>query len=211
DVSAASRLVGARGAAMAASCAANPGTMAAIVKLDPDALAALVADIPQLVVANDNAHGQAVVAGPHDAVDRVRDRAREAGGRAVPLDVEGAFHSPAMAEAVDKVAAALAALDIADPRVPLVSGASASALRTGTAIGDALVAGMLAPVRWREVQAELAAMGVTELLEVGPGGVLSGLAKRELAGVRVHRIEAPDDVADVVGALADHKCSEVAS
>jgi [acyl-carrier-protein] S-malonyltransferase len=142
-----------------------------------------------------------VVAGTPDAVAAVKDQAREAGGRALPLDVEGAFHSPAMAPAVDAVRDAIAALELAEPRVPLVSGSTASPLHDAGAIGDALVAGILSPVRWREVQLQLEAMGVTDLVEVGPGGVLAGLAKRTVPELTVHTIAGPDDLESAVAAL----------
>jgi [acyl-carrier-protein] S-malonyltransferase len=187
-------LVAARGAAMGEACAANPGTMAAVVKLGPDAVEVLVEGIEGLVIANDNAPGQVVVAGTPEAVASVRDQARDAGGRALPLDVEGAFHSPAMAPAVEVVAARLAELEVRDPVVPLVSGTTASALEDAVGIAGALVDGILSPVRWREVQLELARLGVTEVVEVGPGGVLAGLAKRTIPDVRVTTVATPDDL-----------------
>jgi [acyl-carrier-protein] S-malonyltransferase len=190
-----------RGAAMGEACAANPGTMAAVVKLEPDVVRAVVDGIDGLVIANDNAPGQVVVAGSPDAVDQVRDAAREAGGRALPLDVEGAFHSPAMAPAVDRAAGALADLTVRDPVVPLVSGTSAEPLERRGALADALVAGILAPVRWREVQLRLAALGVTDLVEVGPGGVLAGLAKRTIPDVAIHTVAGPEDLPAVQAAL----------
>lgn len=190
-----------RGAAMGEACAVNPGTMAAVVKLDPDAVSALVEGVEGLVVANDNAPGQVVVAGPPQAVEQVRDAAREAGGRALPLDVEGAFHSPAMAPAVQRTAQALDGLVLHDPQVPLVSGTTASPLERGLDIAQALVAGILSPVRWREVQLRLAELGVSDIVEVGPGGVLAGLAKRTVPDLTVHTVAAPDDLAPVVDAL----------
>lgn len=201
DVRDGAALVGTRGRAMGEACAANPGTMAAVVKLSPDAVEVLVDGIDGLVVANDNAPGQVVVAGDPDAVAQVRDRATEAGGRALPLDVEGAFHSPAMAPAVDAVRSAVAALGVRDPGPTFVSGSTAAPLPDGAAVATALVDGILAPVRWREVQEQLAALGVTQLIEAGPGGVLAGLAKRTIPDVTVHKVETPDDLAATVDAL----------
>jgi [acyl-carrier-protein] S-malonyltransferase len=194
-------LVAERGRAMGAACAATPGAMAALVKLSPDAVEVLIDEDPDLVMANDNAPGQVVVAGTPDAIERIRGRAREAGGRALPLQVEGAFHSPAMAPAVEQVAAAFTHLRIQDPTVPLVTGTSTEPLRTSTAIRQALVDGILAPVRWREVQQRLGELGVEELVEVGPGGVLAGLARRAAPEMRVHTVASPSDVdlvADIV-------------
>ncbi len=201
DIEQGARLVAARGAAMGEACAANPGTMAAVVKLSPDAVEVLVDGIEDLVIANDNAPGQVVVAGPPEAVAAVRDRARDAGGRALPLDVEGAFHSPAMAPAVDPVASVVAGLEVADPGPTFVSGSTAAPLSDGDAVAAALVDGILAPVRWREVQERFAQLGVTRLVEAGPGGVLAGLAKRALPDVEVHKVEGPADVDAVAQAL----------
>jgi [acyl-carrier-protein] S-malonyltransferase len=194
-------LVAVRGTAMAEACAASPGTMAAIVKLDPDVVEALVTEVDGAVVANDNAPGQVVVAGPPEAIVEIRDRVREAGGRALPLGVEGAFHSPAMAPAVGPVAEALGRLELADPVVPLVTGTTGEALDDGAAVARAIIEGILAPVRWRAVQQRLAELGVTDVVELGPGGVLAGLAKRALPGVRVHTVSGPDDLDHVVAAL----------
>lgn len=195
-------LVATRGEAMAAACAANPGTMAAVVKLAPDAVEVLVDRIEGLVIANDNAPGQVVVAGPPAAVEAVAAEAREAGGRALPLDVEGAFHSPAMAPAVEPVSQALADTPADDPEIPVVAGSDAVARRDVAGITDALRAGMLSPVRWREVQLALAEQGVTDLVEVGPGGVLAGLAKRTVPDLTIHRVERPEDVRSVADALS---------
>ncbi len=197
------RVVAERGRAMGEACAASPGTMAAVVKLNPDAVEVLVDGIDGLVVANDNAPGQVVVAGDPQAVAAVRARAKDAGGRALPLDVEGAFHSPAMAPAVDAVRAVLADVAVEDPEVPLVSGATAREVERADPLGDALVAGILSPVRWREVQLRLAERGVTHLVEVGPGGVLAGLAKRTVPDIEVHSVATPDDLEAVVDVLAE--------
>jgi [acyl-carrier-protein] S-malonyltransferase len=195
-------LVAARGRAMGEACAAIPGGMAALVKLSPDAVEVLVDEDPDLVVANDNAAGQVVVAGTPAAIERVRSRARDAGGRALPLDVEGAFHSPAMAPAVPAVAATLDRLTVRDPDLPVVSGTDAEPLWSGAAVRRALVDGILAPVRWREVQHRLVDLGVEQLVEIGPGGVLSGLARRAAPDLRVHTVTSPADVDAVVDATS---------
>lgn len=193
DLEAGARVVAARGEAMAAACTARPGVMAAVVKLAPEAVAALLAGHPDVVVANDNAPGQVVVAGPPGAVEALRDLVRGAGGRLVPLEVEGAFHSEAMGSAVPALAAALGGVPIADPVVPLVSGVSARRVPSGSAVADALLGGVLATVRWREVQLALAADGVTHLVEVGPGGVLAGLARRTVPDLEVRTVATPAD------------------
>jgi [acyl-carrier-protein] S-malonyltransferase len=195
------RLVATRGAAMGEACVANPGTMAAVIKLSPEAVELLVDGIDDLVVANDNAPGQVVVAGSPAAIEAVTEQARDAGGRTVALTVEGAFHSPAMAPAVDAVRDALASLQPTDPSVPLISGAHVEAGEDAATVTGALIDGMLSPVRWREVQLALEARGVTHLVEVGPGKVLAGLAKRTVPALERFTVEAPDDVAAVAAAL----------
>lgn len=197
------RVVAARGNAMGAACGATPGTMAAVVKLHPDAVEVLVDGIDGLVIANDNAPGQVVVAGEIDAVAAVRARAKDAGGRALPLDVEGAFHSPAMAPAVDAVRAALDDVEVADPDLPVVSGTTAREVERAAPLAEALIAGILSPVRWREVQLRLAERGVTHVVEVGPGGVLAGLAKRTVPQLSIHTVATPDDLGPVVEVLAE--------
>ena len=197
------RVVAARGDAMGAACGATPGTMAAVVKLHPDAVEVLVDGIDGLVIANDNAPGQVVVAGEIDAVAAVRARAKDAGGRALPLDVEGAFHSPAMAPAVDAVRAALDDVEVADPDLPVVSGTTAREVERAAPLAEALIAGILSPVRWREVQLRLAERGVTHVVEVGPGGVLAGLAKRTVPQLSIHTVATPDDLEPVVEVLAE--------
>jgi [acyl-carrier-protein] S-malonyltransferase len=196
------RVVAARGRAMAAACRQRPGTMAAVLKLHVDAVEVLVDGVDGVVIANDNAPGQVVVAGDPTAVELVRQRAREAGGRALPLGVEGAFHSPAMGPAVDAVRAALDVASVDDPDLPLVSGATAHEVHRAEPLAGALVAGILSPVRWREVQSRLVELGTTTLVEVGPGGVLAGLAKRTLPDLTVYSVARPDDLAPVVAALA---------
>jgi [acyl-carrier-protein] S-malonyltransferase len=194
-------LVGVRGAAMGEACRSNPGTMAAVVKLSPDAVEVLVDGIDGLVIANDNAPGQVVVAGTPEAIELVKGRARDAGGRALPLDVEGAFHSPAMAPAVDPVARAVADLPVAAPSLAFVSGSTAAPLEDADEVASVLVDGILAPVRWREVQHRLASLGVTDVVEAGPGGVLSGLAKRAMPGATVHKVETPEDLEVTLASL----------
>lgn len=196
-------VVAARGRAMAAACTTTPGRMVALLRLAPDAVDVLVAEHDGLVLANDNAPGQVVVAGAPDAVDHLRARARDAGGRTVALETEGAFHSPAMAAAVEPVAAALDHVVAGTVTVPVVTGSSAEVLTDARAVLDALAAGMLAPVRWREVQLALVRAGITDLVEVGPAGVLAGLARRTIPEVRIHQVATAQDAEELAASLDD--------
>lgn len=195
-------LAAVRGEAMAAVGARVGGGMAVVLRLGRDAVEVIVDGIDGAEIANDDAPGRIVVAGTPPALRRLREVVRFAGGRAVPLAAEGAFHSPAIAEVAPALVATLGRLRLRDPRVPIVTGASPRPLRTASGVASALVAGPSAPVRWREVQDRLAALGVRELVEVGPGGLLADLASRALPQVRVHTVATPDDLEPVLGALA---------
>jgi [acyl-carrier-protein] S-malonyltransferase len=194
-------LVVARGEAMGRACAASPGTMAAILRLDLETVEEIVARVPDACVANANAPGQVVVAGPEEAVDEVARLAGEQRGRAKALKVEGAFHSAAMSPAVVRVDTLLRQLDVRDPKVPVVSGIDGRPRTTGDAVTRALVDGILAPVRWIDVQTALVADEVDLLVEVGPGGVLAGCAKRTVPDLPCVSVAGPDDVDTVLDAL----------
>jgi [acyl-carrier-protein] S-malonyltransferase len=195
------RVVAARGRAMAAACTTAPGGMGAVLKLDAAAVDELVAEVDGLVVANDNAPGQVVVSGDHAALARARTLAEDRGGRLVSLDVEGPFHSPAMVAAVDPVRAVVGGETLVDPTIPVVSGSLVRVLRAAGDVVASLVDGILASVRWREVQLLLAEHGVTDLVEVGPGRVLAGLAKRTVPALRVHSAATPEGVRAVLSEL----------
>jgi [acyl-carrier-protein] S-malonyltransferase len=191
-------VVAERGRAMGAACRANPGTMAAIIKLDRDEVDRLVARVPDAQVANDNAPGQVVVSGPVDAIDQVAELARDEGGRAMALDVEGAFHSAAMTPATVALDGLLRRTGLDDLDVPLVTGTTGELVASRGDVHRALVDGILAPVRWVDVQRKLAALEVDLLVECGPGGVLKGMAKRTVPDLDVLTVSAPEDVDDVV-------------
>lgn len=200
-VAGAARVVATRGSATAAACRQRPGGMAAVIKLAAAEVEELVERIDGLVVANDNAPGQIVVAGDVAALATLRGEVDALGGRLVMLDVEGAFHSPAMAPAVAAVREAFAAETVADPSVPLVSASRARVIRTATDAVTSLVDGILGSVRWRDVQLLLERKGVTDLVEVGPGRVLAGIAKRTVPSLRVHTADVPEAVAEVLEQL----------
>jgi [acyl-carrier-protein] S-malonyltransferase len=207
----AARVVAARGVATAAACRERPGRMAAVIKLAAAEVEELVEEIGGLVVANDNAPGQIVIAGDVDAMEAARPRVDELGGRLVPLDVEGAFHSPAMAPAVDAVRRAFDSEVASDPRIPLVSASRARIMRTASEVVTSLVDGILGAVRWRDVQLLLERKGITDLVEIGPGRVLAGIAKRTVPGLRVHSVAVPGAVADVLERLSGLRDAQHAS
>ncbi len=193
-------LVGERGRAFAAACARNPGTMAAVLGLERAAVEEAIADAADVTIANDNAPGQLVIAGPPERVRDAAEACRTAGGRVRMLDVEGAFHTPAMAPAVVRVAAALRRLDVADPRLILMRGATADVATTAAEARRGIVDGVLAPVRWREVQRSLVELGADVIVEAG-SGVLRGLARRTMPEVAAFSVDSPETARQIATKL----------
>lgn len=178
---------------------APPGAMTAVLGLDTERLTELCqADRGTVVVANDNAPGQAVLSGEPESVARVGQAAQAAGARRViPLNVGGAFHSPLMADAARAFDVTLAATPIKDPIVPIVGNVEARPLATATELRTELAAQIASPVRWRESVLWLADVGADRLIECGPGNVLSGLAKRTAATVSSATLGTWDEVAAI--------------
>jgi [acyl-carrier-protein] S-malonyltransferase len=170
------RLVGARAQAMADAAALQPGGMVALLGGDRDAVNELALELG-LSLANDNAPGQIVLSGHMDAIDAAVQLAGDIGGRARKLDVTGAFHSPLMAPAAGRLAAALQQTAIREPAFPVLSNGSTLPFED---VRAELAENLLKPVRWREILLELQARGATDFLECGPGAVLKGLVKRTL-------------------------------
>jgi malonyl CoA-acyl carrier protein transacylase len=141
-----------------------------------------LAEAHGLSVANDNSPQQIVLSGARSALPEAAAGARELGLRAVELDVTGAFHSPMMAAAAPVFEAALAEVEIAEPRVPVVSAVTAEPFDD---IRARLVEALTHPVRWRETMLALNGLGAERFVEVGPGRVLTGLAKRTLRDVEL--------------------------
>lgn len=199
-------LVAERGRAMGAACHHHPGTMAAVLGLDDHARDELAASLPDgVAVANENAPGQVVLSGPPGLLEAATATARDLGGRVRALRVEGAFHSPAMAPAVDAVRDVLDSISVSDPVVPLVSGVTGQVIERAQQVRSSLVDGLLAPVRWRAVQETIARHRVELVIEAGPGGVLRGLARRSLDAVTV-AVDSPDALAEARSAagVRDH-------
>lgn len=196
------RIVRRRGELMARAGELRPGTMAAVLGLDDEEVVAVCAEVEEgvVVAANFNAPGQVVVSGDVQAVARASERAIERGARrAVPLPVGGAFHSPLMAEAREGLREALASVPMSDPAFPVVANARAAPVRDAEMAREALVEQLTAPVRWTESVRRMAGVGPDRWLELGPGGVLSGLLRRIDRSLAVVRVEDPDGVRSVLG------------
>ena len=192
------RLLKIRGQAMQKAVPVGVGAMAALIGADYDQakeIAAAAAQGEVCAAANDNAPGQVVVSGHKSAVERAIAIAAERGiKRAMLLPVSAPFHCALMRPAAEAMAEALAAVTMNAPRVPLVANVTAEAVTEPAAIRDLLVAQVTGTVRWRESTLYMKAAGVTSVVELGAGKVLSGLARRidkELTGTA---IGAPADI-----------------
>jgi [acyl-carrier-protein] S-malonyltransferase len=201
----AARLLRLRGRSMQAAVPVGAGAMAALLGLDLDAAQAVAAEAAQDGVceaANDNAPGQVVVSGDRAAVERAVDIAKGKGAkRAVLLAVSAPFHCALMAPAAEAMRAALAETAIATPAVPLVSNVEAAGVSDPEAIRALLVRQVTGMVRWRESVGWMAAHGVTQLVEIGAGKVLTGLAKRIEKDMGAIAVNEPADAVAAAAAL----------
>ena len=196
----AAKLLRLRGKAMQAATPVGSGAMAAILGLelaDVDAVAAEAAgDGDVCAAANDNAPGQVVISGSAAAVDRAIALAKEKGAkRAMPLSVSAPFHCALMQPAAEAMREALNNADIKPPSVPLIANVTAQPTSDPEAIRRQLVEQVCGRVRWRECMIRAADEGVTELVEIGSGKVLTGLAKRIDKRLTARAVGAPEDVA----------------
>lgn len=196
------KLVKARGEYMQEAVPAGTGAMFAIIGLDDAKIVDICAEEAreQVVSAvNFNSPGQVVIAGHADAVARVGDACKAAGAkRALPLPVSVPSHCALMQPAADKLAIDLDKLTLSAPQFPVINNVDVISESNPEAIKSALVRQLYSPVRWTETVQKMAADGVTQLIECGPGKVLTGLARRidkRLTGVAINT---PDTVADIL-------------
>lgn len=186
---------------MAAAAANNPGAMAAVLKLEParvEELAAVAGAWP----VNYNSPAQTVCAGSAQAIERLGALVREAGGRCMPLNVSGAFHSPFMESAGAGLAAHLEGVELHEARVPVWSNVTAEPYPDeAQAARDLLARQVSSPVLWTRTLEALAAQGIDTFVEVGPGAVLAGLVKRTLPGAAAHSVETPEALEEVLAKL----------
>jgi [acyl-carrier-protein] S-malonyltransferase len=190
------RLVVERAEAMHEAGQSNPGTMSAILGLDDELVevACRRAD-SDVWVANFNAPGQIVIAGSAEGVARAVEIAKELGAKkAMPLPVSGAFHTPFMTPARERLREAIAAAQPRDTEVPIVSNVDAIAHDHGDEWASLLSAQLSSPVRWKQCLLTLADLGVTGFAELGPGGVLTGMVKRTIEGSRTISVATPDEL-----------------
>src|SRR5690348_1852704 len=171
-------LVRERGLAMAEAARERPGSMAAILGLEDEVVERICRKILGVWPANYNCPGQVVVSGENSAVDECCARAEEEGARrAVKLRVSGAFHSPLVARAADRLRPAVEKVKFSEPTAPFMSTVTAR-IESAQRMGPLLVDQLTAPVRFTQAATELVKGGTRTFVEVGPGNVLSGLVKR---------------------------------
>lgn len=201
--SAALSLVRTRGLAMAEAAAVTETGMAALLGGDPDVTVAHLEKLG-LTPANMNGAGQIVAAGTAAQIEALVEDKPEGVRRVVPLKVAGAFHTHHMAPAVDRLAAAAETLAPADPKVAYVSNKDGAAVSSGAEVLQRLIGQVANPVRWDLCMETFQKLGVTALIEVCPGGTLTGIAKRALPGVKTLALKTPDDLDAARALIADH-------
>jgi [acyl-carrier-protein] S-malonyltransferase len=195
-------LVRERGLAMAEAARTNPGSMAAILGLEDEAVERICRRIVNVWPANYNCPGQIVVSGEDPAVDEACETAEEEGARrAVKLRVSGAFHSPLVARAADRLRPALDRVKFAEPTSPFMSTVTAR-IETAKRMRPLLVEQLTAPVRFTHAAQALVREGVHTFVEVGPGNVLSGLVKRIDRNAKTISVSSPESLEKLEETLA---------
>jgi [acyl-carrier-protein] S-malonyltransferase len=175
------RLAVRRGELMACAASGRDEGMLAVLGASEEQVMRLTAE-HGVVVANENAPGQVVLAGPTDLLREASSQARAQGVRTILLDVAGAFHSPTMSAAVEPFRAELESVVFATPAVPVISGSTG---RPFCDVRAELAGAIVRPVRWRATMLALAELGAASFVDFGPGMVLARLVKRNLPAAKV--------------------------
>ena len=185
----AAKLLRARGNAMQSAVPVGAGLTAVILGLSIDAVREICADT-DCDVANDNSPGQVVISGLKEVVEKTLEVAKERGAkRAMPLALSVPVHCRAQQPAVDAMRVALDNVKFNVPSVPLISNKTCTPLADVNEIKDALLYQITHGVRWRESVLNMAEMGITEMIEVGPGSVLTGLCSRITDKITAKKLE----------------------
>jgi len=188
------RLVHARALAMQEACEKAPGTMAAIIGLPDEKVEEICAAVSTegnvVIPANYNNPGQLVISGNVDAVNVACEKMKEAGAkRALPLPVSGAFHSPLMQPAKDKLQAAIEKIEVKAPKCPVYQNVDAQSHTDAAEIKQNLIAQLTSSVRWTKSVQNMIADGATDFTECGPGKALQGMIAKISREVTAHGIE----------------------
>jgi len=171
---------------------ASEGMMAALIGFNRDQLEQQIAQTPGVVLANDNNSAQVVISGTPDAVEAVMGAVKSK--RAIKLNVSGAFHSPLMAEAAQEFGQVLAVTPFQTAAVPVLSNVDPTPSRDAAVLRDRLAQQMTGAVRWREISLQLPEEGIEQVVEVGPGKVLTGLIKRTSPALGLENVGAIADL-----------------
>ncbi|MGW7353081.1 ACP S-malonyltransferase [Streptomyces sp. NPDC054784] len=202
-------LVRTRADAMADAAAVTETGMAAVLGGEPEAVTAYLAELG-LTPANMNGGGQIVAAGTTEQVAALVAAPPE-GAKVRALKVAGAFHTSHMAPAVSTLETAVKDVDPSDPVIPYVSNKDGQVVRSGTEIVRRLVGQVANPVRWDLCMETFGALGVTAMIEVCPGGTLTGLARRGLPGVERVALKSPDDLDKARALVSEHEAAAAAA
>jgi len=197
-------VVAKRGAFMEEACEATSGTMAAMIGGDEEAVVRLAEECG-VDVANFNAPGQIVISGEIDGIKQAVAKAKESGiRRAIPLKVAGAYHSRLMLTAREKLAAELARVEFATPRIPVVCNVDGCAVSTPEEIRSSLERQVTGSVRWLDSIRLLRSQGHETFLELGPGKVLAGLLAKIDRDAKVFAVE---DLAGIDAVAGEFGCA----
>lgn len=182
------RLVCQRGQLMQDASNAVDSAMVAVVKLPPEKVEELAGQFDQVYPVNYNSPAQTVCAGLSASMEGFKAAVKEAGGRALPLKVSGAFHSPFMATAAEGLKQVLAPMEFGTPSYPLYSNVTAMPYEQGQ-FQDLLSRQVVSPVRWQTIVENMIAAGVDTFIEVGPGKTLTGLIGKINSDVKTLNVE----------------------
>lgn len=171
---------------------ASEGMMAALIGFDRDQLEQAIEATEGVVLANDNNSAQVVISGTKDGVEAVMAAVKTK--RAVPLNVSGAFHSPLMAAAAQEFQEVLEPVIFQPAKVPVLSNVDPTPTTDAETLKQRLAQQMTGSVRWREISLQLEAEGVEQVIEVGPGKVLTGLVKRTCKDMALENVSAIADL-----------------
>ncbi len=204
----ASQLVAERGEAMQMASEENPGTMAAVLGLDDKTVEEVCENIRtgtknQVWVANYNAPGQVVIAGSQTGIDEASEQASKAGAKkTMPLKVGGAFHTPFMESAGERLAKALDKIDFRNPDSPIYANVDAKLYDHANPFSELISKQLTSPVLWHSILKQMLDDGVTQIVELGAGKALTAMAKRvEGANFNLLAVNHPDDIDKLLATL----------
>ena len=195
-----------RASLMEEACRTNPGTMAAIIGLDEQKIEKICKTSSEkgvVVPANFNSDSQIVISGSLAGVEEACRLCKEAGAkRAMILAVGGAFHSPLMESAVSGMEEYLKNVAFEEPNIDIVPNVTARAENNPETLKNLLLEQLTAPVRWQQTMQFFNSQGIEEIIEIGPGKVLAGLAKRELKDAKIVNIDKLEDIENYIAVEA---------